>query len=106
MTAGPVAPGDEPLRGVVQLLGRSGERIALGVEVPLSRVAAGAEVVALDSPWLEPDPRLAATFGLSELIIGATVVALGTSAPELVVSTVASLEGAEGVAVGNVAGWN
>lgn len=50
--------------------------------------------------------RLAATFGLSELVIGATVVAVGTSSPEVVVSTIAALQGADGVAVGNVAGSN
>ena len=50
--------------------------------------------------------RLAAAFGLSPLLIGATVVGFGTSAPEFVVSLVAGLEGAGGLALGNVIGSN
>ena len=50
--------------------------------------------------------RLALTFGVSPLVVGATVVALGTSAPELVVSVVAGLEGSGALAVGNVLGSN
>lgn len=45
-------------------------------------------------------------FGLSPLIIGLTVVAFGTSAPELVVSVDAALAGYGGIAVGNVVGSN
>ena len=44
--------------------------------------------------------------GLTPLVIGATVVAFGTSAPELVVSVGAALDGAGGIAVGNVVGSN
>jgi cation:H+ antiporter len=50
--------------------------------------------------------RLAAALGLSPLLIGATVVGFGTSAPEFVVSLVAGLEGAGGLALGNVIGSN
>lgn len=49
---------------------------------------------------------LALRFGLSPLIVGLTVVAFGTSAPELVVSVQATLSGAGGIAVGNVVGSN
>ncbi len=49
---------------------------------------------------------LAMTFGLSPLLVGATVVAFGTSAPEFVVSLVAGLEGSGDLAVGNVFGSN
>jgi cation:H+ antiporter len=45
-------------------------------------------------------------FGLSSLVIGLTVVAFGTSAPELVVSVDAALAGYGGIAVGNVVGSN
>ncbi len=44
--------------------------------------------------------------GVSPLIVGLTVVSAGTSAPELVVSLIASLEGSPGIAVGNVVGSN
>lgn len=49
---------------------------------------------------------LAERFGVSPLVIGMTVVAIGTSAPELVVSVRAGLQGAPGLAVGNVVGSN
>lgn len=45
-------------------------------------------------------------FGLSPLISGLTIVAFGTSAPELAVSLQAALSGATGLAVGNVVGSN
>lgn len=50
--------------------------------------------------------KLAAIAGISPLVIGLTVVAYGTSAPELAVSVHASLSGQPDVAVGNVVGSN
>ena len=50
--------------------------------------------------------EIAAAFGMSETLIGLTVVALGTSLPELVTSIVASRKGENGLAVGNVVGSN
>lgn len=50
--------------------------------------------------------RLAAKFGIPPLIIGLTIVAFGTSSPELLVSISASLRGASDVAIGNVVGSN
>jgi cation:H+ antiporter len=49
---------------------------------------------------------LAIRLGVPALIIGLTVVAFGTSAPELVVSVRAALTGARGIAIGNVVGSN
>ena len=49
---------------------------------------------------------LAARLGLSALVIGLTVVAFGTSAPEVAVSVGATLEGKGAIAVGNVVGSN
>jgi cation:H+ antiporter len=49
---------------------------------------------------------LARAFGIPSLLIGLTVVAFGTSTPELVVSVVAALEGRPSIAVGNVVGSN
>ena len=49
---------------------------------------------------------LASRLGVSPLVIGMTVVALGTSAPELVVSINAALNGASGLALGNIIGSN
>lgn len=50
--------------------------------------------------------RLATTFGVSPLVVGLTVVAFGTSAPEVAVSVNAALSGATDIAVGNVVGSN
>lgn len=50
--------------------------------------------------------EIATSFGVSELIIGLTVVAVGTSLPEVVTSMVASYRGERDIAVGNVVGSN
>ncbi|MEE9166065.1 MAG: calcium/sodium antiporter [Candidatus Neomarinimicrobiota bacterium] len=50
--------------------------------------------------------RMARLLGISPMVAGLTVVAFGTSLPELVVSLVAALEGREAIAVGNVIGSN
>jgi cation:H+ antiporter len=50
--------------------------------------------------------RLARGFGLSELAIGLTVVAMGTSAPEVIVSVDAALKGSGDIAAANVLGSN
>ena len=49
---------------------------------------------------------IATALGVSKLIIGLTVVAVGTSLPELATSAVAALRGARDIAVGNVVGSN
>ena len=49
---------------------------------------------------------LARAFGIPPLLIGLTVVAFGTSTPEMVVSVVAALDGRPSLAVGNVVGSN
>lgn len=49
---------------------------------------------------------IALMFGLSRVVVGATVVAFGTSAPELVISLTASVESSSGLALGNVLGSN
>jgi len=50
--------------------------------------------------------RLAASLGVTPLVIGLTVVGFGTSMPELVVSALASLNGEPAIALGNVVGSN
>lgn len=57
--------------------------------------------------WLvKGSSSLARSMGLTPLVIGLTVVAFGTSAPELVVSVVSSIKGKSMIAVGNVIGSN
>lgn len=50
--------------------------------------------------------RLAITFGISPLVVGLTVVAFGTSAPELFVSLLSAIQGQSDIAIGNVVGSN
>lgn len=49
---------------------------------------------------------LALSFNVSPLIIGLTIVAFGTSAPEMLVSAIAAWQGNSGIAIGNVVGSN
>ena len=49
---------------------------------------------------------LARRFNISELVIGLTIVALGTSLPELVISLGAALQGSPGISLGNIVGSN
>ena len=50
--------------------------------------------------------RLAAALGISPLVIGLTIVAFGTSSPELAVSLQSALNGQPDLAIGNVVGSN
>lgn len=56
--------------------------------------------------FVEGVSNIASRFGIPQIIIGLTIVAFGTSAPEAAVSITASLDQAGGVAVGNVIGSN
>ncbi len=49
---------------------------------------------------------IARTFGMSERLIGLTLVALGTSLPELITSVTAAMKGKSDIAVGNIVGSN
>jgi cation:H+ antiporter len=57
--------------------------------------------------WLvKGSSSLARSLGVTPIVIGLTVVAFGTSAPELVVSLISSIKGKSMIAVGNVVGSN
>lgn len=73
----------------------------------IAYIAAGLAMLVLGSKWLVDGAVTAARlFGISELIIGLTVVAAGTSLPEVATSVVASIRGERDIAVGNVVGSN
>ena len=55
---------------------------------------------------IEGSTGIADSFGISESIVGLSVIALGTSLPELAVTVIAAIRGHEGVAIGNVLGSN
>jgi cation:H+ antiporter len=70
-------------------------------------LAAGFVSLAKGADWLVGgSSRLARRLGVSALAIGLTVVAWGTSAPEIVVSVLAAVQGQAAISVGNVLGSN
>lgn len=67
----------------------------------------GLGLLILGSHWLvDSSVTFAKYFGVSELVIGLTIVAIGTSLPEVVTSIVATIKGERDIAVGNVIGSN
>ena len=69
--------------------------------------AGGLAALIIGAEWLvRGASRLAAALGISPLVVGLTVVAFGTSSPELGVSVMSSFSGQAGIAVGNVVGSN
>lgn len=67
----------------------------------------GIGVLYFGAEWLvRGSARLAVSMGLHPIVVGLTVVSLGTSAPELVVSLLAALGGTPDIAMGNVMGSN
>lgn len=74
--------------------------VALTLVLGLVMLVVGAEALVRGAA------RLAGAFGVSSIVIGLTVVAFGTSAPELAVSVRGALGGAADVAMGNVVGSN
>ena len=73
--------------------------------VQLMLVAAGLGLLVLGSGWLvDSATAFARSLGVSDLVIGLTVVAAGTSLPELATSLLAALRGERDIAVGNAVG--
>ena len=68
--------------------------------VGLAALVAGAEV------RVRGGAGVAARFGISPIVIGLTVVSIGTSMPELAVGVVAAVEDNGALAVGNITGTN
>ncbi len=70
-------------------------------------LVAGFVVLVLGAEWLvRGSARLATAAGISPLVVGLTVVAFGTSAPELAVSLMSAFQGKADIALGNVVGSN
>jgi cation:H+ antiporter len=83
----------------------AGPQRSVGVSLLLLGVGLALLVVGADR-FVTGAVDLARTFGLSEAVIGLTVVAIGTSLPELATSVVAALKGESDIALGNVVGSN
>lgn len=72
----------------------------LYIIIGLAAIVGGGQLV------VESAKVIAKTFGMSETLIGVTIVAIGTSLPELVTSIVAAYKGQSEIAIGNVVGSN
>jgi cation:H+ antiporter len=70
-------------------------------------IAAGLGLLVLGARWLvQAAVSTATALGISELVVGLTIVAAGTSLPEVATSVLASFRGQRDIAVGNVIGSN
>ncbi|MGM9786167.1 MAG: calcium/sodium antiporter [Candidatus Cryptobacteroides sp.] len=70
-------------------------------------LAAGLLLILLGANWLvEGSSDIARKSGISEFVIGLTIVGIGTSTPEMVVSFLSSFQGNSDMAVGNIIGSN
>jgi cation:H+ antiporter len=76
-----------------------------GVQVLL--IVGGLVLLVVGSNWLvEAAVTLAKSMGVSDVVIGLTIVAAGTSLPEVAASITAAIKGQRDIAVGNVVGSN
>ena len=75
--------------------------------VNLAYIAAGLGLLVLGARWfVDASIAIARLMGVSELVIALTIVAAGTSMPEVATSIIASIRGERDIAVGNVVGSN
>lgn len=81
--------------------------VAHGIFRSVLFIALGLTALIIGGKWVVGSAiTLATLWGLSEAVIGLTVVAVGTSLPELATSIVAALKGKADIAIGNVVGSN
>lgn len=70
-------------------------------------LAAGLLLILFGANWLvDGSSSIAKRFGISEFVIGLTIVGIGTSTPEMVVSFLSSFQGKADMAIGNIVGSN
>ena len=68
---------------------------------------AGLLLILFGANWLvDGSSSVAKRFGISEFVIGLTIVGIGTSTPEMVVSFLSSIQGKADMAIGNIVGSN
>lgn len=80
-------------------------RTAVAVLLQVAILAVGIGALILGCEWfVAGSVTFARHFGLSEAVIGLTIVSVGTSLPELVTSVTATLKGERGIAIGNAVG--
>lgn len=80
---------------------------AKGILASIGFVVVGLGVVMSGADWLvDGAVQMAKSLGVSDTVIGLTIVAAGTSLPEVVASIMATIKGERDIAVGNVVGSN
>ncbi len=91
---------EQPAEAEEEIKIMKGWKIALYIIIGLAGVVGGGELVSMSSKFL------ALKAGMSDALVGLTIVALGTSLPELVTSVMAIKKGEHDLALGNVLGSN
>ena len=83
------------------------EIVTQSVLMSIISIVGGAAAIAIGGDWVvDSASTLAMKFGMSETLVGLTIVAVGTSLPELVTSIVAARKGEVDMALGNAIGSN
>lgn len=83
------------------------ELVTQSVLMSIISIIGGAAAIAIGGDWVvDSASTLAMKFGMSETLVGLTIVAVGTSLPELVTSIVAARKGEVDMALGNAIGSN
>ena len=84
-----------------------GTEDVMEVVMQLGLLAVGFVLLVKGADWfVEGASKVAEKFGIPQLVIGLTIVAMGTSLPEAAVSVSAALKGSAGITIGNVVGSN
>lgn len=79
----------------------------MNIFIAIALLIVGFVMLTKGADWLvDGSSALAFRLGIPQLVIGLTIVAMGTSAPEAAVSITSALKGNEGITVGNVVGSN
>ena len=79
----------------------------MGILLQFLLLALGFFMLVKGADWfVDGAAGIAEKFGIPHLVIGLTIVAMGTSAPEAAVSITAALKGNAGITIGNIVGSN
>jgi cation:H+ antiporter len=83
------------------------EEVTQSLLISIVSIVGGAAAIAIGGDWVvDSASTLAMAFGMTETMVGLTIVAVGTSLPELVTSIVAARKGEVDMALGNAIGSN
>ncbi len=94
-------------QAVLQEFGDAAPKVSKSAFLDVALVVGGLAILVFGSNWLiDGSVAIAKAFGVSEAIIGLTIVAAGTSTPELAASLVAAFRKQPDIALGNIIGSN